>query len=149
MKIAHPDNWDVYPPKQRGDSLTIAPQAGLTGNGVGYGVVINGVSPPQGQRMTIDEITAALVRNFQSGSGLQPVGEAQPINVAGLRGREVALQSTSPFPDESGRQQKERDWLVTVPRPDGSVVYLVFVAPEAQADRFRPTFENMLKSVQF
>ncbi len=149
MKIAHPDNWEIYPPRQRGDSLTIAPQAGLAGNGVGYGVVINGVSPSQGQRMTIDEITAALVRNFQSGSGLQPVGDTQPINVAGLRGREVVLQSTSPFPDENGRQQKERDWLVTLPRPDGSVLYLVFVAPEAQADHFRPTFENMLKSVQF
>jgi Zn-dependent protease with chaperone function len=150
MKIAHPDNWEIYPPKQRGDSLTIAPPAGLATNGVGYGVIINGVSPPQGQRMTLDEVTSALVRNFQnSSSGLQPVGEPRPLEVAGLHGREVAMQSMSPFPDEGGRQQKERDWLVTLPRPDGSVLYLVFVSPEAQADRFRPTFENMLKSVQF
>ena len=42
-----------------------------------------------------------------------------------------------------------RDWLVTVPTPDGAVIGLVFVAPEAQFDRFRPTFESMLRSLQF
>jgi beta-barrel assembly-enhancing protease len=149
MKIAHPDNWQIFPPRQRGDSLTIAPQAGLANNGVGYGVIINGVSPPRGQRMTIDEVTSELVRNFERGNALHPIGEAQSITVAGVQGREVALQSTSPFPDENGRQQRERDWLVTAPRPDGSVIYLVFVAPQADFEHFRPTYENMLRSVQF
>ncbi len=59
------------------------------------------------------------------------------------------LQSTSPFPDEQGRPQKERDWLVTIPSSDGSVVYTVFVAPESQFERFRLTFENMLRSLRF
>src|SRR6516162_4405599 len=46
-KIQRPDNWQVTMPKQRGQSVTIAPQAGLTAEGVGYGVVLNGVVQPQ------------------------------------------------------------------------------------------------------
>ena len=150
MKIAHPDNWQVFPPKRQGDSLTIAPQAGLVESGVGYGVVINGVSPPRGQRMTVDDVTEELVRTMQSnGGGLRPIGNPQPISVAGAQGRSVAMQSISPFPDANGQQQKERDWLVTVPRPDGTVIYFVFVAPQADFEHFRPTFETMLKSAQF
>ena len=149
MKIARPDNWQIFPPKQQGDSLTIAPQAGLAGDGIGYGVVINGGAPPKGQRMNIDEMTAEVVRGMQSRNGLQPQGNPQPITVAGVQGRSVAMQSTSPFADPSGQPQKERDWLVTIPQRDGSVIYLVFVAPQSEFDRFRPTYESMLKSVQF
>ena len=150
LKIAHPDNWQIFPPKQQGDSVTIAPQAGLAGNGVGYGVVINGVVPPRGQRMTVDDVTEELVRTFQNGAGgLRPLGNVQPIHVAGVQGRSVALQSTSPFADSNGQPQKERDWLVTLPQSNGSVIYFVFVAPQSDFDRLRPVFEAMLKSVQF
>ena len=149
MKIAHPDNWQIFPPRQQGDSLTIAPQAGLASNAVGYGVVINGVSPPRGQPMSLDELTDELIRGMQHSGGVRPVSEAQPISVAGVQGRAVAMQSISPFPDANGHQQKERDWLVTVPRRDGTVLYFVFVAPQAEFERFRPTFDNMLQSAQF
>ncbi len=147
LTISRPDNWQVTTPSQAGQSVQIAPPAGVTGNSIGYGVVLNGVKPQQA--MSIDQVTSELVRAMQSGGGdLQPVGSAQPITVAGVQGRSQLMQSTSPFPDANGQPQKERDWLVTVPRPDGSVVYFVFVAPEAQFERFRPTFDAMLKSVQ-
>jgi len=148
-KIQRPDNWQVTMPKQRGQSVTIAPQAGVTADGVGYGVVLNGVAQPQGQRMTIDDVTRQLVEDMGQNEALQPVGDAQPITVAGIQGRSVNLQSISPFPAENGRPQKERDWLVTVPQSDGSVIFMVFVAPQSHFDRFQPTYEAMLKSVQF
>ena len=34
----------------------------------------------------------------------------------------------------------ERDWLVTTQRADGSVMYLVFIAPENDFAKLRPTF---------
>ena len=148
-KIQRPDNWQVTMPKQRGQSVTIAPQAGVTADGVGYGVVLNGVAPPQGQRMTIDDVTRQLVEDMGQNETLQPLGDAQPITVAGVQGRSVHLQSISPIPAEDGRPQKERDWLVTVPQRDGSVIFMVFVAPQSHFDRFQPTYEAMLKSVQF
>jgi hypothetical protein len=80
---------------------------------------------------------------------LQPVDDAQPITVAGIQGRSVNLESISPFPAENGRPQKERDWLVTVPQRDGSVIFMVFVAPQSHFDRFQPTYPAMVKSLQF
>jgi hypothetical protein len=59
------------------------------------------------------------------------------------------MQSTSPFVDANGQSQKERDWLVTIPRQDGSYFYIVFVAPESEFGNFKPAFERMLNSVRF
>jgi hypothetical protein len=147
MKIARPENWEIIAPKQQGQSLTIAPREGIAGNGVGYGVVINAVSLRQ--QATIDQVTDAIVRSIEGTSGeTRAVGAATDVQVAGVRGRTVHLQSTSEFPDDNGQAQKERDQLVTIPRPDGTVIYLVFVAPESEYQRFSPTFEKMLASVQ-
>jgi hypothetical protein len=149
MKIARPDNWQLVPGAQGGQGVTIAPQAGVSGDAIGYGVVINGIKPRNGQTMGLDQQTAQLVQAMRTGSDLSPVGSPQPITVAGVQGRSVTMQSTSPFTDATGQPQKERDWLVTVPQSDGTMVYFVFVAPEAQFDRFRSSFESVLKSIQF
>jgi len=147
LRIAHPDNWQVMSPGKNG--VTIAPAAGIKGNTIGYGVMINGVKAAKGQAMSADQLTADLVRAMQSGGDLSTVGEPQTITVVGAQGRSITMQSTSPFLAANGQPQKERDWLVTVPRADGSLVYFVFVAPQAEFDRFRPTYENMLRSLEF
>jgi hypothetical protein len=148
LKISRPDNWQLTMPRQVGDDIQIAPSAGVVGNNVGYGVVVGAVKPQGSQ--SLDEATNNLVTALQhGGEDLQPLGNAQPFTVAGIEGRSQMLQSTSPFPDANGQPQKERDWLVTVPRPDGSLAYFVFVAPEAEWNRFTPAFNSMLKSVTF
>jgi Zn-dependent protease with chaperone function len=146
--ISRPDNWQLMSGGQGAD-LFIAPRAGVNGTAVGYGVAIDSV-PTREDGLSIDQITADLVRSFErGGNNMQALGTAQPITVAGVQGRSVMMQSTSPFPDAQGQPQPERDWLVTVPRSDGSAVYLVFVAPQAQFERFRPTFESMVRSIRF
>jgi len=149
MKIARPDNWQVMMPKQQGDSLKIAPQAGITGGAVGYGLVINGVTAPEGENLTIDQITADLVRDMEHSGGIKAAGKPQALTINGVPGRAVVMQSQSPFRNPSGQPQTERDWLVTVPQRDGTVIFMVFVAPEAEFSLFQPTYEAMLKSVQF
>lgn len=114
---------------------------------MGYGVLLNGVALPKGERVSIDDVTSRLVQDMQQNNGLQPVDNAQPISVGGIQGRSVNLQSTSPFPAAHGQPQKERDWLVTVPQRDGSVIFMIFVAPESEFVRFQPTYQAMLKSV--
>jgi len=149
VSLWRPDNWQVTRPNETGQGIQIAPQAGVIGNNVGYGVVVNELSAQSAQSMNIDQVTSRLVTALQAGGeDMQPVGNAQAISVAGVQGRSQVMLSTSPFPDAGGQPQKERDWLVTVPRPDGSVLWMVFVAPEAQWDQFRPKFESMLKSVR-
>src|SRR5215469_9867475 len=149
MRISRPDNWQVAMPKQQGDSLTIAPQAGVAGSAVGYGVVINEVAPPNGKQLTIDQITAQLVQDMEGSGGVHSVGKPQTITINGVQGRAVVMQSQSPFRNPSGQPQSERDWLVTIPQHDGSAIFMVFVAPEAEFSIFQPTYEAMLKSVQF
>ena len=149
LKIDRPDNWQVISPQQQGEGITSAPQAGVTSGGIGYGVVISGIAPRAGRRLDLDQVTAAMVRQFESGGGAQALESPQALPVAAVQGRAVALQSTSPFPDANGQPQKERDWLVTVPTANGAVIGMIFVAPQAQFDHFLPTFQSMLRSVQF
>ena len=147
LKIARPENWQVIAPAQKGDDVRIAPPAGVSGNSIGYGVLLNGVKPRNGTN--IDQLTSELVNEMQSGGNdLQPQGQAQPISVSGVQGRSLNMLSTSPFPNADGQVQKEHDWLVTLPRRDGSVLYIVFIAPEAQFGQFKPAYDNMLRSIQ-
>ena len=41
---------------------------------------------------------------------------------------------------------RQLTWLVTVPRADGSVIFMIFVAPESDFARLQPTYEAMVKS---
>ena len=149
LRIHRPENWQVTLPEQKGQFVTIAPQQGITSSGVGYGVLLNGAPAPQGQRLSIDEMTAQLIQQIQQNNELGELSKPQPIMVAGIEGRSTFLQSKSPYPNANGQPQKERDWLVTVQRRDGSVIYMIFVAPRSDFARFQPTFEAMLKSAQF
>jgi Zn-dependent protease with chaperone function len=147
IHIAHPENWEVIAPKKRGDSVTIAPAAAVAGDGLGYGVVINGAAPKE-QGMTIDGLTDELVRSFEAGQGgMKKIGSTRTVQVAGVTGRTVQMQSPSPIPDSRGQAQSERDQLVTVPQPDGSVVFLDVVAPVSQFEQLHPTFNKILSSV--
>lgn len=148
MKIARPENWEVMAPKNQGQSVTIAPREGVVHSGVGYGVVINAVSL-KNQQSTIDEATDAIVRSIEGSSGdTRAAGPVSDVQVAGVRGRTVHLRSTSDFPDANGQPQNERDQLVTIPRPGGTIIYIVFIAPEPDYPQFSPTFEKMLQSIQ-
>lgn len=148
-RIVRPQNWQVIAPQQQGQSVTIAPSAGTVGNGIGYGVVIDAVTPTSNSA-NIDQITSQIASNLESGqNGLKAAGKISAISVKGVRGRSLYMESTSPFTDVNGHAQKEKDHLVTVPRSDGSVVYFVFVAPEHDFNQLAPTFDRMLNSVQF
>src|SRR5262249_36702942 len=149
MKINRPENWPVTLPKQQGQFVTIAPQAGITNSGVGYGVLLNGAPASRGGNMNIDEMTSQLIQQIQQSNELQQLGKSQPITVGGIEGRSTFLRSASPFPDANGAAQSERDWLITVPLNDGSLIYMIFVAPESDFNRLKPTYETMLRSVQF
>ena len=147
LSISRPDNWEVAAPQEQGAGITIAPRAGVVGNGFGYGVMINGVQPNGGN---LDQITANIAQSLSNGGDLQQAGDIQRINVGGAEGRSLMMESTSPFPTSGGGSQKERDWLVTAPASDGSsVVFFVFVAPQQDFERLRPTFEEMLRSARF
>jgi hypothetical protein len=147
MNIMRPENWAIMQGQQQ-DSVTIAPRPGVSGNAVAYGVVIQRVQPPS-TNMSVQQITAAIMKNLESGdSKMKQSGEIQTITVNGVAAGSVELETMSMMPDAEGKAQSERDWLVTVPRDDGSAIMVVFVATQKYFEQMRPTFEKMLRSVQ-
>jgi len=145
--ISYPDNWQVY--GDASSSVTIAPQAGVTQNAVAYGVIIDGFQPESG-RASIDDATRQLLEQFhQSNPDMRAVGNAESIRVNGMSGRSIDLIGTSTIRDAQGRQQRERNWLVTFPAADNTIIYLLFIAPEQDFESLRAEgFEPMLRSLR-
>jgi Zn-dependent protease with chaperone function len=145
--IAYPSNWRVFAAPDNSGGMTIAPPAGLAQSAVAYGVVINAGQDPNAT--SLDQATADLVNGMvQENAGLRAMGNPQVITVNGIQGRSVDMTGTSPV-QENGRPLPERDWLVTLPMPQGNggVLYVIFVSPEKDFNRLRPTFAEMLRSL--
>jgi hypothetical protein len=146
LMISRPQNWEILENQQ--SSATIAPRAGVSGGAVAYGVVIHSTRAPAGQ-MTASQLTSAIAQSLQSSdSNMKVVGQVQPVTVSGSSGGSVLLETLSPMTGADGNLQRERDWLVAVQRGT-DVIYFVFVSTAANYQQFQPTFEKMLRSVQF
>ena len=142
--IAYPSNW--RPSGDRNSGVTIAPPAGVAQGEVAYGVIIG--SAQDQNASTLDQAMQDLVQSLeQSNPGLQSSGSLQNIQVNGVQGRAINLRGISPV-QQNGRRLPERDWLVGLPRPEGGLLYLVFISPENQFAQLSPTYQRMLNSLQ-
>jgi beta-barrel assembly-enhancing protease len=143
FSIAYPDNW-----KTAGDQGTvlIAPQQGAGQGGISYGVMIGAAQGGNGA--SLDQSTQQLIQTLQQQNpGMQVAGDIKPVELNGVQGRSAILTGTSPL-QQNGKALPERDWLVTVPRPDGNLMYLVFVAPDRDFNQLHPTYQKMLDSLR-
>jgi hypothetical protein len=146
LRITRPQNWEVLDNRQ--SSATIAPRAGASAGAVAYGVVISSTRPPAAN-MGASQLTAAIAQSLQSSdSNMKVLGQVQPITVGGIPGGSVQLETISPMAGADGQTQRERDWLVTV-QSGTDAIYFVFVSTAANYSQLRPTFEKMLRSVEF
>lgn len=140
FQIRHPENWQVVS-GDRSSPVAIAPPAGVAGNAIAYGVMISAFRPEG--RMNLNQATQALIQDLQKANPqLRPVGSARNMRVNNVAARSVDLLNQSPIQGE-----RERDWLVTMFRPDGSVLYIIFISTERDFDQLRPAFEEMLRSL--
>lgn len=142
ISISYPDNWQTGGDQ---NSAMIVPPAGAGQGGIAYGVIIGGQQVGGGN---LDQATQALVQGMQKDNpGLEPAGEMSNIDVNGVQGRSMFLKGNSPV-QQNGQPAPERDWLVTLPNPQGGVTYLVFVAPEHDFSKLEPTYKKMLQSLR-
>jgi Zn-dependent protease with chaperone function len=146
FEVSYPDNWRVYGDKN--SSVTIAPPNGVSQSAVAYGVMIN-TYEPEDSNASLDQATHDLLASLrQSNPDLRAIGHDENIRVNGVTGKSVDLVGTSPVQDQSGRPGQERDWLVAFMRRDGSLLYIVSIAPDKDFESLRPTFEQILKSIR-
>jgi Zn-dependent protease with chaperone function len=151
FRIDRPGNWDLLGGQQSSaqPSATIAPRAGVSSDAVAYGVVIRAGRAPA-TNMNAGQLTAAIVQSLRSSDrNMKQVGDIQPILIAGITGGSVELETISPMANVNGKAQRERDWLVAMPRGQSDAIFLVFVSPLSSFDQLRPTFERMLRSIRF
>ncbi|HEV8524129.1 MAG TPA: M48 family metallopeptidase [Terriglobales bacterium] len=145
FQISYPENWQVY--GNSSSPVTIAPAAGVSQDAIAYGVIISGFRPQRsGSLAAATEELYGMLR--QSNPELQMVGGVQRAAVSGMQAMAVNLAGRSPLRTRDGRPVAERDLLITVQRQDGSVLWILFVSPEAHFDELRPTFEAMLQSLR-
>ena len=140
--IYYPDNWKVA-----GDSTMtiIAPPSGQAQTGIAYGAIV-GNQPGGGG--SLDDATQKLAQGMaQENPGMTISGDMKPIDINGTQGRSLELSGKSPL-TQNGQPLPERDWLVTVPRPQGGLAYLVFVSPERDFNQLHATYQKMLDSLQ-
>lgn len=143
--ISYPDNWQVF--GDQSSAVTIAPRSGVSQNAVAYGVMVSPYQPENST--TLDQATQELVASIrQSNPDLREIGRGEKIRVNGIRGKSVDLIGKSPRQDQAGQPLQERDWLVTLQRRNGSLLYLVFISPDQDFSQLRPTFEQMLRSLR-
>ena len=144
-QIQYPDNWEAL--GDRNSAVTIAPRAGLSQNAIAYGVVISGYQPPAQQSLSTSaqQIYQGLQ---QANPTMQVESGVQQLSVSGLPALAVNLRSASPLASADGNQVAERDMLVTIQRRDGTVLWLLFIAPEQQFNALSPTFRQMLESLR-
>jgi predicted Zn-dependent protease len=146
FQISYPENWQVF--GDQNSSVTIAPQNGVSQTAVAYGVIIN-IYQPEDAKASLDQATHDLLASLrQSNPNLREVGHDENIRVNGVAGKSVDLIGVSPLEDQSGRPAQERDWLVAFMHRDGSLLYMVSIAPDKDFASLRPTFEQMLKSLK-
>jgi beta-barrel assembly-enhancing protease len=143
FSMSIPSNWQGG--ESQGGGYIIAPSAGVSGNSIAYGVMIQGVQPQQ--QMSLDQATDQIVQGIVQGNqGASVTGSPQRTNVNGADARSITIKGVSPLETQNGKPLAERDWLVTIDGGNNSVVYAVFTAPEQDFAALRPTFENMLRS---
>ncbi len=149
--IQYPSNWQAY--GDANSTVTIAPEGGVgqdqSGqNSVAYGAIIDGYEA-EDPNASLDQETHSLIQSLkQANPQLREVGNDESIRVNGTPARSAELIGVSPVADSSGKQQRERDWLVTAKASNGNLIYIVFIAPEKEFGRLRGTFEQMLRTFQ-
>ena len=146
-RIQYPDNWEVHRKGTCGQ--VIAPPEGIVGSreapGIAYGALVSifEPEPDENGRVSLYQASSQLIQQLQhSNPGMRVISRRQRTWVGRQRGVSLTLQGRSPV-----RGGNERDWLVSTLRPDGTLWYIVFVAPEQDFGALRPTFERMLDSV--
>ena len=146
FSISYPANWQVMADRL-GNSIVIAPPSGIAQNQIAYGVSIGTAQGNSGQ--SFDQITDEILSTLQRNNpDMRTIGSPRRIRVSGVAGRSVDLSGVSPIQIQKGQQVEEHDWLVALPRSDGSALFMVYTAPQQDFTKLRPMFEEMLRSLK-
>ncbi|HXI13583.1 MAG TPA: M48 family metallopeptidase [Thermoanaerobaculia bacterium] len=161
-QVGYPSNWEVY---EQGDTgATFAPRGGV-GNLDGrteivYGAIVNHYEPfGNAQRRnnlygggssrrgngSITEATDDLLSQLmQSSPHLKMVrNSGTSVRISGEQGLAAVLRGNNP-----GTGITERVTVVTSQLDDAHLIYLLFITPEEEAERYSPVLNAMVQTLK-
>jgi len=139
--IQIPGNWTAYGSRK---SAMIAPPGGISRSADGgAGNVVYGMLTDAYRGESGSADLEGLVREIGRDNPGFSAGERSSVVWNSVPGRAVECDN----PQANGRRG-EHDWVVAFPLRDGTLRYFVFVAPTREFDKWRPSFEQILKSLQ-
>jgi hypothetical protein len=142
FRVAVPANWRELPSNT---SVTFAPE-GAYGNHQGQSVFTHGlqIGVERNESHNLQTATKELVQGLaQSNPQLRQTGGYSSVNFAGRRGLSTVLSNVS---DATGQQ--ERIALYTALLNDGSLFYVIGVAPANEFSTYQQVFNRSVRSLQ-
>ena len=136
ITLTPPTGWTVY--GDQTSQLTLVPAGGLSGAGDQTQVLSGAIISTYAG--SLQQLIAELQR---SNPDLRPVSGTQaPFAAGGLHGTAITLSN------QNAERAPETDRLVHFPRQGADALYLIFIAPSSEFDRFRPAFGQLLQSLK-
>ena len=145
-RISFPSNWQVY--EQGNTGVTIAPPGAVLQNDIVYGAIINHYDPFGGRGLmgnaTLQDATDDLLATLQQSSPyLRPASSEQRIRMANGTALAAVMRGTDP-----ATGIPERVTVVTRQLSDEHLIYMLFITPERDANRYGPLLNAMVSSMQ-
>ena len=140
MDFRYPDNWRPY---GQGSVITLAPDGGVVNNNLAWGMMIETFEPHYDRdgRLSLEEATDQLVDDLsRTNPNMRLLQRHERISINGQPALSTRLSNESPL---GGR---ETDWLVTLMDRDGTLYYLIGVAPSADFNRYEGAFDDVISS---
>ncbi|MGI8468804.1 MAG: M48 family metallopeptidase [Pyrinomonadaceae bacterium] len=134
-----PENWQVV--NQSNTEIWFAPQGAFGNQGITRGAIV-GIAQNSGGNL--QQATTSYVQGILQGNNyLHARSNYSRATVGGRGGLSIVLSGTSPV---SGAT--EIDTIYTTQLRDGSLFYVVTVAPQSEASNYNYAFRNMVRSIQ-
>jgi Zn-dependent protease with chaperone function len=144
FEVGYPSNWEAL--SQTATGVTLAPEWATEGNEVTHGAIVSilNLGPDNRGSIRTDQALDAIVNQLRE-SNPNLFEERSSRYDGQLDGRRAMATYLS---GRNSLGNDERVWLIARPGERG-IVYLLFVAPERDFDRYEPTFRSMVQSFRF
>ncbi len=143
MRISVPANWQQI---GSGNTVTYAPEGGYVQTQDGHSAFTHGmeVGVTQGNGGSLQQSTDQLLQSFaRTNPDLRRQGGYSRATIGGRQGLTTTLTNVS---EVTGQQEAVN--LSTVQLQDGSMLFLIGVAPEEEARTYLNTFNRVRQSLQ-
>ena len=143
FRVSIPGKWKLS--GNLSSAVTVYPEGGADFQTVSYGAIISAFTPLRAGK-DLNEGMGELIRSIRdTNPKLRAATNLMNLTVGGRAAKAIEMLGESAI-KENDEPLGERIRLVAVQSKSSAVLYLVFVAPDADFDSLRPTFDRILRS---